>query len=66
MNGLTSAVNGSGEVRFGPGVFRTSASPLVDTLWFLVLSKTGNESVWALSDLLPLFLCLFLLNMIHC
>lgn len=40
-------------------------SAFANTLWFLVLSRAGNKSVWALSDLLPLFLSLFLLKVVE-
>lgn len=40
-------------------------SSFASTLCFLVLSRTGNKCDWALSDLLPLYLSLFLLNIVE-
>lgn len=73
INELAPAVNGCGEARFGPDDHREQVlsdlgsvvSSFANTLWFLLLSRTANKHSWALSDLLPVFLPLFLLNVVE-
>lgn len=72
INKLPPAVNACGETRFGPDDHREQVlsnlssivSSFANTLWFLVLPRTDNKCDWTLSGLLPLYLSLFLLNMV--